>query len=605
MDNSNNTNNATSTPEEQKRATWQNIADLKKMAERLGVYVLTPTPDLTNAARRYFDDNVANIAKRLVENGANETTVEAVINDYGRAVVGVTPWATEVQMKDALKALSPVQAFSIDRYVLYFAVFSSYAAIIRFFLEYSQNVKLQPEPSQRQAWFETIQDKTRALDAVAFTWMQTKGYIVVSDFAGMEQAAIRSFLDTMERKADVGKYLRYYAVAKFALRATPEQLAAIPTPPTFGAPNMATQYAEDTMAEIQRDFDDKAAKLVKIAEQTATGETPDAETVREAKAAVTAIDRLRIPENYALINSRPMWAAKDGKQANQILPISAFIDDYVKRHAEETGVTPLILQKTVEGVNLLQQIKKERPANGDYTLQTNISEFSKLCGYTDANEEQKQQLLTALKVLHNLYIIVWKPTGRVAVQLFGVQQIGLTGNERGNLVLKVFTSGLGNARPNLLSSAELSEMIRKEKGAAMMHFRYQILSKGHKVESALLDEIFGYSDQIKQAELTGDTVQVNAAREYIRKHKSRDKKKLLQWFIDWANRGILSVVIKVAAPDKQTLVETLNKLGANGVIKIDTKKDGEPIYCWRRLMAPTPEEKQKFDPNGESGNGEA
>jgi len=604
MDNSNNTNNATSTPEEQKRATWQDIADLKKMAERLGVYVLTPTPDLTNAARRYFDDNVANIAKRLVENGAKETTVEAVINDYGRAVVGVTPWAKEAQMKDALKALSPVQAFSIDRYVLYFAVFSSYAAIIGFFGEYVQNVKLQPAPSQRQAWFETIQDKTRALDAVAFTWMQHNGYIVVSDFAGVEQSAIRNFLNTMERKADVGKYLRYYAVAKFALRATPEQLAAIPTPPTFGAPNMATQYAEDTMAEIQRDFDDKAAKLVKIAEQTATGETPDAETVREAKAAVTAIECVRVPENYALINSREMWAARDGT-ANEILPISAVIDDYVKRHAEETGVTPLILHKVVEGVNLLIQIKKVRPVGGIFTIKTNMSEFSILCGYTDANEEQKQQLLTALKVLHNLYLIVWKSKGPTAVQIFGLQQYGLNKDGRRDLVLNVFTSGIGNGRPNLISSAELSEMIRNEKGAAMMHFRYQILSKGHKVESALLDEIFGYSDKIRAAELTGDAEQVAAVREYIRKHKSRDKKRLLQWFVDWAKRGILSVVIKVADPDKQTLVDLLKKLGGVDVIKIEAKKDGEPIYNWRRLMAPTPEEKQKFDPNGESGNGEA
>lgn len=552
---------------------WEDLAELGKIADKVGVYIIKPTEVLIDAARRYFTDTVENIGQILLNGGADTETVQAVFTDYMRALFGMYPLkANEEQMVNALKAVDPVQAFTADRYVLYYGVFSPYAATTRFFTDYVKNVKLQPDPKQRQEWFETVREKMRAADAVAFSWMQDCGYIVVSDFSGVEQDAIRRFLNTMENKAAVGRYLRYYAVAKFALRATGEQLAAIDSPRQFSAPNMAIQYAEEIMVELQRDFDQKAALFANVLKQAATDETPATQVVKEAKAAKAAIETIRIPENYALINSRGMWAAADGKNANDILPISVFIEDYVKRHAEGVGVTPLMLHKAVEGVNILQQIKRERPSNGIYTLRTNISEFCELCDFKDANEDEKQKMMAALRVLHNLYLIVWKPTGRVAVQLFGIQQIGLSGKERGNLVLNVFASGLqGKGKPNLVSSAELSEMKRKEKGISMTHFRYQILSKGHKVESMLLDEIFGYSDRIKEAERTGDTQQVAAVREYVRKNKSRDKKRLRQWFDDWAARGIISYEIKTA-------------------------KNGETVYSWRRLMAPTDEEKEQLKP---------
>jgi len=542
------------------------LARLSRIAYKLGVYIINPPRGIAEAATNYYNDNADSIRERFAKGGARPDTVEAVLSDFGRALFGMNPpTATTEQMLDALAAVNPVMAFNADRYVLFLGVMRLYSATLDFVGEYQTGVKENPAPSQRQKWFEAKKDEAPTLEAVAYQWAQQNGYVVVSDFAGVQQPAIRRFLNTMEQKTDVGNYLRYYAVAKFALRATAEQLAAIEPPRNFDA-----KRAEEVLAELNREYDKMADQLANIVSKSASGETPPTEIAREAREAKNAIERVQVPENIALILSRGMWAAADGQQANSIMPISAFIDEYVKRHAVEVGVTPLILQKAVEGVNLLQQIKKERPANGVYTLRTNISEFSDLCGYADANEEQKQQLLTALRVLHNLYIIVWKPTGRVAVQLFGVQQIGLSGKERGNLVLNVFASGL-KGRPNLVSAAELSAMKKKEKGAAMLHFRGQILSKGHKVETTLMDEIFGYTDRIREAELTGDPQQVTAVRDYIRKHRSRDKKKLLQWFDDWAARGIISY-------------------------EITTAKNGETLYRWRRLMAPTDEEKEQLKP---------
>lgn len=542
---------------------WEDLKRLSQIAYKLGGYIINPPQGIAEAATKYYNDFAPLIRERLENGGARPDTVEAVLMDFGRALFGMNPPTASVgQMSDALNTISSLTAFYSDRYVLFMCVIHLYGVIIEFLTDYTARIKNEPDPQQRQQWFDHKKDTYVTIWAVAFQWLQQQGYVVVSDFAGVEQNAISDFLNKIERRAMVGNYLRYYAVAKYALRATAEQLAEINTPRDYDA-----SRADAAVTELNKAYNKIVERLANVVNKSAAGETPPTEIVREAREVKDTIERVQYSENMALILSRGLSATADGERG-EVLPISAFIEDYVKRHAVEVGVTPLILQKTIEGVNLLRQIKGVQPVNGIYTIATNISEFCECCGYKDANEEQKQQFSAALSVLHNLYIVIWKPKGRVLVQLFGVQQKGFDGGERGNLVLNVFANGLqGTGRPNFVSGHELTAMKKKEKGAAMLHFRGQILSKGHKVETSLLDEIFGYTDRLNEAERTGDPQQVAAVREYIRKHKSRDKKKLIQWFDDWAERGIISY-------------------------EVTTTKNGETLYKWRRLMAPTDEEKE-------------
>ena len=114
-------------------------------------------------------------------------------------------------------------------------------------------------------------------------------------------------------------------------------------------------------------------------------------------------------------------------------------------------------------------------------------------------------------------------------------------------------------------------MRAKAKGEAKQHFMYQILSKGHKAETKLIDEVFSFSDKIREAELTGDASQIAGAKAYKRKLESNARKKLRSWFDEYQKRGIISY-------------------------EITTNKNGENVYSWVRLMAPTPAERAAATP---------
>ena len=551
---------------------FADLAELSKICEKLGVFIINPPQPLAEAAADYYNVNSEAIREQFERGGARPDTITAVIQDYGRALFGIYPFrATFEQINDALTCVTPVQAFTTDRFVLFLGVMRPYAAITRFYDEYQRNVKQEADAAKRQTWFENEPHAIPSTEAVAFQWMQHNGYIVVSDFAGVEQEVIRHFLNRMEQKADVGNYVRYYAVARLGLMATPEQVAAVDPPRQFGARNSATQYAEDIVAEISRDFNAKAAKIADFVNKAATGQTPPTEIVREAKEATNAI--VRVPEKFALILSRDIYTA-DGKDAKNILPISRYIEAYLKKRGTDAvyittsagerrvTVTPRTVEKAIEGVNLLQHFHKATPANGVLRFETNLTEFSELCGYKDANDEEKLQLLASLMVVNDLYLVVWRSGGLHAVNLLHIPDIGLTGRDKGNFVILVNEDAM-RGKPQLISITDFVRLKQLAKGQAKNHFRYQILAKGQSEERALVSQVFGY--QYKLDELKDRPDELAKAHEYIRKHRSRDAKTLQTWFDEYAQLGFISYT------------RTRNA-------------KGEWIYKWRRLTAPTPEE---------------
>ena len=176
-------------------------------------------------------------------------------------------------------------------------------------------------------------------------------------------------------------------------------------------------------------------------------------------------------------------------------------------------------------------------------------------------------------MLHNLYIVLWKPTGRVAVQLFGLQQYGLAdgGRER-KLVLNVFASGF-RGRPQFWDAQKFALMRKKEKGATVRRFKYQITAIGHATDEYLLTWVFGYDKMRAEALKTEDAGQMRNVEEYIRKHKSRDKKRLAKMFEDFAADRILTYTV------------TKNK-------------DAATVYKWKRLKPITPDDPEQ-EPNQE------
>ena len=171
-------------------------------------------------------------------------------------------------------------------------------------------------------------------------------------------------------------------------------------------------------------------------------------------------------------------------------------------------------------------------------FKTNISKFAELCGFADANDEQKRGILTALGVLDGMYLVAWRPKGPTAVRVLSIREIGLTGEAKGDLLLDVTTDAM-KGRPQLIAWDDFKALRQRAKGLAENHFRYQIISKGHKEENALLNEVFGYDNKIAEAEKLGTPEDLATVRLNIKAHKPRDRKKLQKWFEDYQRKGYI------------------------------------------------------------------
>lgn len=574
--------------------------ELRAEAERVrgtGNYVLSPTEPLTLRAAEYYNLYCGKVAELLAASGITAATVEGALQDYAAILSGVfdvnlpleeqdtiintvKQWRALVTERYALNLLLSIYLYNgraSRDYIKRFKNADGYAVTVERGKGYERvtNREFIGVEAQKQQWLaltvRLLSGGTAPQLAEAYYWISRHGVTVPADFAGFPPETVNGYFSTVEAFTAVDYYANYYFIAKYALRATPEELAAILPPPLFPDAASATEYAERVSSLWWNNIERRTADVGKLME----AET--AEQLKQAKQDViqdtTKQDIVRIPETIALLGSRDVYASADGteRMANGILPIQAVITDYMKRHNLTEQVTPRTTEKVIEGVNLLQRFHNVKPVNGMYRFETNISEFSELCGFTDANQAQKMEIWRALQVLDGLYLAVWRPDGLHGVRVFTIQEIGLTGEAKGKLVLQV-NADVMKGRPNLISYSDFNALRKAAKGQAENHFRYQIIAKGNKEENALLNEVFGYDTLLREIQASGGTQEDLArARKNISGHKNRDRNRLIKWFNDYVARG--------------WLVEFSREKNGKGAI----------IYKWKRGNIPQQDGEQAPD----------
>ena len=544
---------------------------LSEAAARLGSYYLAAPGELLEAGERFYNSHVEALKTALTEGGADPLTIEAVAYDYGAALFGMELQATTRQMQTALNACPPTIAYNIDKYGAFFGLLCVYSRNLNTLAEYTKRVKEQPDAQERTLYFaaEPSAGQYSDLRAAALYWLQNVGYITADDFAGVDQAIISHFLTYVDMYGTNGRFAQYVFIAKNALNATPEQLRELPAPALFNLARVSPIQAALNYADIVGE--EIALYLKRVAEQVeaaAPEEQAAAPTAADdpAAASVPAVaegNAVYMPENIALINSRDVWAAPE--ERGEIRPISVFIADFVRRNPQYADIGTYPINKAIEGVNILRQSEAARFDGERYTIETSISEFAYICEGFDANERQKQELLTALMVLNNLYVVVWRKRGRVAVKLLTVREIGLDKQERGKLKIEVYANAL-KGRPNFISLGEYKDMKKTVTGESKAHFLFQMIGGNNKKENTLISEVFGYDTKKQGAQDTGDIEQIRAVEEYERKNRPRDRKYLQKWFEEWSQNGLIQYT------------RTQNK-------------GGEWVYKWKRIKPLTPEEK--------------
>lgn len=586
------------------------VRELRKQLEGTGHYVLLPTEALTLRAEAYYNQYFEDVLRLLVASGITETeTVEQVLQDYCFTLTGfydlvALPLKKQVEVINAVK---PWRLYLTERYGLNL-LWGLYVYNVRTAKDYINNFKLatgdvtqttkHADGTEETELFKISveEQKTNYLSRVihriasgtapmlagAYRWIgrnkvessdgQLLDIVEPSDFSGLEPELSNRYLAFVEVGAGIDYYVNYYYIAKYALHATPDELKEIDFPPVYVEFERAQDYAERVGSQRYENLQRRAEDVEKMI---------DAETVEETERAREEIKKepadteetIRIPENIALLGSRDVYASVNGTEITEqgVIPISKVIAIYGQRRGDlPANVTPYTVERTIQGLNMLQRFNHNAPVGGWYTYETNITEFSRLCGYDVANAEEKTALMHCLMILRDLYVIVWKPKGRVAIQLLTVPQVGVSGELKGQFKLQVNAEAL-RGHQNFTTIGEIRSMQKKAKGQAQFHFNSQLFAKGQKEETALITEVFGYDTMLTEAE--GNPEAERNVKEYIRKHKDRDKKKVAKWFEEYKQSGIL-----------ESYSRTKNA-------------KGEYIYKWKRGNVPTEQEQPTEEPD--------
>ena len=526
--------------------------DTKRTYERAGLWGVWTSETLLRRAEVYYNQRVTTVVKTMTAAGAPVDVVNAVCSDYIGILSGSCKFvATVEQIQTALKTLQPSAAFSIDRYGLYFGLFLNYSRFLLVYKDYDFTVKgLHATDDTKRVY---LSEFYPPMDARAVRWLLDRGYFQASDFSGFEPSEMGEYFARISAFAELGEYVLYYTVARLALLATPDELAEVEPP-------KHAQGQTDIIAFCEAVVKDTVDKLDATAEKFGEGLTSDAPT-EQAQAQKAARDwrddtnarPIKIHENYGLVLSRPVNVSPNGSTITTTLPIRRYIDDFSRRNPQYGKITEMTVQKVFEGVNLLPSYLSGRMKtgeNGRCAFYTSISEFAEICGYADANQPEKMALLGGLLLLDNLYFIVDRPQkyyeytdrkgrtrrqntgGPVAMRFLVVREIGL---RWGELLIEVYPESL-KGRPTLITERRYKELRAQAKGLTQARFNYQISTKAHKSENALINFVFGLDDMIKYA--TPD--ELPKVTKYIQNHRADFRKKVLRWFDDYVKAGILT-----------------------------------------------------------------
>lgn len=610
------------TAQEQQGGATFTVADMLRelrelretMASNSAYYVPSPTEALMSKAEAYFGLYCDDIKRLLASSGIDDETANAVLVDYVAILSGLPNVRLPLaKQRDLINTVKPWRIYLTERYGLN-QLFAIYLYNVRACKDYIEQFKLADGhvykvthrkengkmrvtrekmtvsvEEQKNNFLDTrtnrIASGSAPLYALGYQWIrinkveqdgQLLDIVETSDFAGIEPERVAKFFAFVTSFAGIDNYVNYYYLAKYAFKATPDELKEILTPPVFKDAETAQAYAEQISLNRYQNLLNKAADVDKAlaAETEKEREQARQEVITEPVAEPEpANETVKVSENIALLGSRDVWASTNGANIVEqgVIPISKVIAIYGQKHDLPNGVTPRVIEKAIQGLNMLQRFNHDAPVDGFYHYETNITEFCELCGYKQANGEEMKAVLTALFILRDLYLIVWKPKGREAINLLVMPNIGVEGEIKGRIKLYVSADAL-RGHQNFIQIDEIRKLQKDTKGQAREHFNYQLIAKNQKEEQALLNEVFGYDTMLFEATgYTGDERtnpdEVQNVKEYIRKHKTRDKTRLQKWFDECIQNRFLTSWSRTKNPKGEYIYKWR---------RANVKKDGEP-----------------------------
>lgn len=536
------------------------LTHLRDFYKELGGYLLIPTEELLEQALNYFNAHIDDIRNTLEKYGVSGGTIEAVTQDYGGVMCAqYTFRATPNQMFELLKKLKPYRAYLADKYVLYYGVMLHYAKSVNLAAKFNDCFRGESATADTKTAF--MNGKYSSTDAMCLLSLKNRGFFNVHDFEGVERDKVINWLDNLETFAHLGQYSVYYALASLVLGASTEQLQAIQEPELLRTLPNAGTYADTYTENVREKIGAMADKLAETYEAETVQEQTNAKREVENWDSTTNTENIRISNTMLAIMSRPVRSS-DSEKAQYTAPLTMRIQEYTEKRNIK-GVSPYRINQVFECINYM--LRFGTPTNDGYIkIKTTLSQFADECIGWDTNQAEKDEISAALGVLDGLFIVVPRPRKVEAIRLVVLKKISKT--DAGVTELEMDVSALAaKGVTQVIGAEEYRDMKKICQSLSQSRFNSIIPLKNHQQETTLLDDVFGYSDEIETARLNKETeAQIKKRQENHRKHLARDKKKLEDMFKTAYKNGIIQGYVKK---------------------KIGTGKYGVPIYVyeWQRL----------------------
>lgn len=474
-----------------------------------------PTRAVENRALEVFAENAPKIRAAFGDaslfdnyNGLDTATLDALLEDYARVLLGVfTPLATPAQLK-ILEVLEKEpqlnDLFKIDRWGLGVATLVTYLEVRRG-LKLYEAAKASKEAAAEYIWPERRSAEQNQTIALTTRYQVEQAglfdYSFFIDAVGGEK--VRHFIAKTSTFANLFAFSTYYGVWKYSLGKpstkprTPESLAAFA--------GLAEQVEENCKA-VEKSITDwldagkTETRYVKLSTQNAR--------------LGTLINQIQArPLEYTTNLAERLSSNKvEVKDTKDLQPIIAMVQKRVEsgKILPQNAPSPLVINQALCGVNMLLSVHNPRLLNGLYTIETRPSEFIALCGVnpTDTTgsgsssiySPQRAQLFAALEVINEIYIAVFSPKAVTAVKVLTIRKFEQPKKGGQGMLTIDIPEEVVTEKEGVLYDEYLSWR-KAIPGAAGFRFIHQLLTKSHIKESELLDQVFANSYKVKEAAL--------------------------------------------------------------------------------------------------------
>lgn len=534
--------------------------DFAAYVDEKNIYLPVPCDSLYQRGKEYYKRNIEQIEPILRTSGLTETTIEAIKQDYFFALTGNYDFKAEpTQMGEAWAHLTQhfPYIFQIDRYGFYYVLMYGYYAYSTAYFSYydeymNGNEESRKDYLDRILHYSPLQDR-------GYLWLCRKGIPTPIDFIDKGFEFTLGILTHKSMTGVLMDYNFYYLIAKYALLATPAELDSIRKPLTqVEGFNDETLEAEAIKATdvIFGLLNKKAEKYAATADSSKT-ESEREEAIQAAQKPIGLRDEIKLPVNFNRANQKPIQAGFDWADERTYMPLTKYIMNVwpnTENGIKYTGVTvtEYTIQKAIEGLGILTNWErmKRNKIEGRLEIPTNISQFAELCLQRDASAVEKKQMLAALLLISNIYVVIDRPVrikassskskkpvktgGRTFVKLMTLEEFNIGGNE--NMIITIPEKSLGGTLLPV-SRKDYDRMRKEVKGSQKLRFMANILEMDNRAEDGLVDDCFGFAQLIENAQTEEDR---KATREYVRKNRTSAKKKVKQWFEEYLQEGYIT-----------------------------------------------------------------